>query len=293
MTVRQNIQVFTIIYFKGGSLPMEQEKLSYKGAKGVIRYKMTNNYMFRFILQENKKVLTGLISALLHLDPKDIKHIEITNPINLAGDVTGKEFILDIHVLLNDNTLINLEMQVGNEYNWPERSLCYACRAFDNLQKGQEYDDVLPVIHIGFLDYTPFKEAPEFYSKYLMTNAKNQHVYSDKFVLRVVNLKRVDLATEEDKAYKIDYWARLFKAETWEEIKMLAGDNEFLQEAAESLYVANADDIVREQCRAREDAEKRERTILRNYRLAKEELEKANEEIIRLRKEVEKLRSEK
>ena len=26
-------------------------------------------------------------------------------------------------------------MQVGNEYNWPERSLSYACRAFDNLQK--------------------------------------------------------------------------------------------------------------------------------------------------------------
>ena len=64
----------------------------------------------------------------------------------------------------------------------------------------------------------------------------------------MVNLKEINLATEEDKAYKIDYWARLFKAETWEEIKMLTGNNEFLQEAAESLFVANADDIVRQQC---------------------------------------------
>ena len=148
------------------------------------------------------------------------------------------------------------------------------------------------MIHIGFLDYTPFPEVPEFYSKYVMTNVKNKHVYSSKFVLRVINLKRIDLATEEDKAYNIHYWASLFKAETWEELKMLAENNEYLQEAAESLYVANADEIVRQQCRAREDAERRERTILRNYRLAKEELEKAKEEIARLQEEVEKLRSE-
>ena len=259
---------------------MQQNKvLSFMEATGVIRYKMTNNYMFRFILQKNKKVLTGLICSLLHLEENEIRKIEITNPINLAGEVVGKEFILDIHVMMNDNTLINLEMQVGNEYNWPERSISYACRGFDNLQKGQEYEDVLPMIHIGFLDYTPFKEYPEFYSKYVLTNVKNYHVYSDKFVIRVVNLKKINLATEEDKAFKIDYWARLFKAETWEEIKMLTGNNEFLQEAAESLYVANADDIVRQQCQAREDAEKRERTILRDKNLLELKVENLKDEL--------------
>ena len=270
----------------------QQETLSYKEATGVIRFKMTNNYMFRFILQKNKKVLTGLICALLHLDPKDIKKIEITNPINLSEDVSGKEFILDIHVLLNDNTLINLEMQVGNEYNWPERSLSYLCRGFDNLQKGQEYEDVLPVIHIGFLDYTPFPEHPELYAKYVMTNVKNNHVYTDKFVLRVVNLNRIDLATEDDKAYNIDYWARLFKAETWEELKMLAGDNEYLQEAAESLYVANADEVVRQQCQAREDVERRERTILRDKRILAEELAQVKNELAQKDNELKQLKAE-
>ena len=27
--------------------------------------------------------------------------------------------------MLNNNTLINLEMQVANQFNWPERSLSY------------------------------------------------------------------------------------------------------------------------------------------------------------------------
>ena len=45
----------------------------------------------------------------------------------------------------------------------------------------------------------------------------NQHyIYNDNFTLNVLDLNQIELATEEDKAYKIDYWAKLFKAKTWE-----------------------------------------------------------------------------
>ena len=248
---------------------------SFMEATGVIEYNMTNNYMFRFILQKNQKVLKGLICSLLHLRPEQIKSIKITNPINLAGDVTGKEFILDIQVLLNDDTLINLEMQVANEHNWPERSLSYLCRSFDQLYRGQKYEPSLPVIHIGFLDYTLFPDYPEFYSTYKLLNVKNFNPYSSKFVLSVVDLNKIELATEEDKFYRIDYWARIFKAKTWEELKMWAENDEYLEEAADSLYIANADEIVRQQCRAREDAERHERTLERDNRILKEQYAKA------------------
>ena len=260
-----------------------KSNLSYLSATGKIEYNMTNNYMFRYILQENEKVLKGLVSSLLHLNPENIKTIEIKNPIDLSGDVTGKEFILDIKVMLNDDTLINLEMQVLNEHNWPERSLSYLCRAYDQLYRGQKYEEALPVVHIGFLDFTLHPSNPEFYATYKMLNIKNHLVYSDKFRLSVVNLKCIELATEEDKAYKIDYWAAIFKAETWEEIRMLAKENEYLQEAASSLYVANADEIVRQQCIAREDAERRERTLERLVMQKQEKIEEQEKENKRLR----------
>ena len=270
---------------------MESEKiLSFMSATGKIDYNMTNNYMFRYILQEKEKVLIGLICSLLHLEPSDVKNVTIKNPIDLAADVSGKEFILDIKVMLNDDTLINLEMQIANEYNWPERSLSYLCRSYDQLYRGQEYEEALPVIHIGFLDFTLHPSHPEFYATYQMLNIKNHLLYSDKFTLSVVNLKQIEQATEEDKAFKIDYWATMFKAKTWEELRVMAKDNEYLQEAAESLYVANADEIVREQCRAREDAERRERTLERAKRLAEEALEKERREKESVLKENEKLR---
>ena len=117
---------------------MENQRVrAFMNAQGSVRYNMTNNYMFRYILQKYKRILKGLICALLHLRAEQIKSIEITNPINLAGDVSGKDFILDINVIMNDDMLINLEMQVANEHNWPERSLIYLCRSFDQLERGQ------------------------------------------------------------------------------------------------------------------------------------------------------------
>ena len=263
---------------------------SYLHATGIISHNMTNDYMFRYILQKNEKVLRGLISALLHLDPRNIQKITIQNPINLAEDIAAKDFIMDIKVLMNDHTLINLEMQVNNEHNWAERSLSYLCRTFDHLYQGQDYEEALPVHHIGFLDFSLFPDYPEFYATYQLLNIKNHHLYSSKFSLSVIDLNQTKLATDEDKAYGIDYWARLFKAKTWEELKMLAKDNEYLDAAANSLFEANADWMVRERCIARKLAERRERTLERDIKLLQEKnatLEECNSTLEKRIKELE------
>lgn len=244
---------------------------SYLNATGAIPHNMTNDYMFRYILQKSEKVLKGLISSLLNPEPAQIQKIIIQNPINLSEDISAKDFIMDIKVLLNDKSLINLEMQVNNEHNWAERSLSYLCRTFDHLYQGQDYEEALPVHHIGFLDFTLFPDYPEFYATYQLLNIKTHYLYSSKFSLSVIDLNQIDLATVEDKLYGIDHWARLFKSRTWEELKMLVKDNEYLDAAATSLYEANADWMVRERCIARKLAERREKTLERDIKLLKEE----------------------
>lgn len=67
----------------------------------------------------------------------------------------------------------------------------------------------------------------------------------------MIDLTHIDLATDEDKTYHIDHWAKLFKATTWEDIKMIATENEYMEEAIQTLYECNADEIIREQCIAR------------------------------------------
>ncbi len=226
---------------------------SYKDAHGKIEYGMTNDYMFHVVLQKNEKVLRGLICSVLHLKPETLQSVQITNPIEPGDNIDDKTFILDIHVILNNNTHLNLEMQVTNEHNWEERSLSYLCRTFDQLYSGDDYITAKPAIHIGFLNFSPFPDYPEFYAHFKLMNEKTHMVYSDKFLLNVVDLTQIELATEEDKEYQIDYWAKLFVAKTWEEMIMIAEKNPALSEAAQTIYETNLEDMEKLKCRARHD----------------------------------------
>lgn len=63
---------------------------------------------------------------------------------------------------------------------------------------------------------------------------------------------------------------------------MVVKNNEFLQEAAQSIYMANADEIVRQQCLAREEAERHERTVERDRKQMLEQIAALKDNIARL-----------
>ncbi len=142
-------------------------------ATGEILYGLTNDYMFRILFQKNK---------------------------------------LDIKMILNTHQQIDLEMQVNDYHDWPERSIGYLCHMYDSLEHGEEYIDTKPAIHIGILDYTPFPAQPLFYSKNQIMDVNTQRIYSDKFTIFVLDLSKADLATQDDCLWGINKWAKLFKA---------------------------------------------------------------------------------
>ena len=220
---------------------------------GRLPFKLTNDYFFRAVMQENNRVLKSLVCSLLHLDEEEVLDVLIINPIELGRHIDEKDFFLDINILLDNRLSVDLEMQVVNEGNWVERSQCYLCRTFDSLNKGESYENVRPAVQIGIMDYTLFPDAPEFYATYRLMNVKSHKMYSDKLRISVLNLKHIELATEEDQAYRIDHWARLFKAVTWKELKALAAQNPIFTDAARTAVVLSEDEKIRLQCEARED----------------------------------------
>ena len=178
-------------------------------ATGPIRYPLTNDYMFHAVLQKNERVLRGLVCSLLGLADDDIISLELKNPIQLGETVSDKDIVLDIRLIV-----------------------------------GQNYKEIIPALHIGILNFTLFPESPEFYARNLMMNTRTHQIFSSDFALNVLDLKSIHLATKEDKACKLDYWARLFTAKTWEEIKMLAKNNETIHEAVVTMCELSADDKI-------------------------------------------------
>ena len=152
-------------------------------------------------------------------------------------------------------------MQVNNLHDWEERSLSYLCADFSQLNEGEPYKNVKPVLNIGILDYTLCKEEPKFFAKYYFFDEESHRLYSDKLGIGVLDLTQIEMATGGDKAYGIDTWARIFKAKTWEELRMAVENNEYMEEAVETMYTLNADKMVRQQCEARRRAEIEEKYL--------------------------------
>ncbi len=226
---------------------------AYLHATGPVTVGMTNDYMFRIVFQENKYALKGLISSVLHMNPDNIKSLDIKNTVKPGVSISDKEYRMDILVTMNDKSSLNLEMQLRNQGNWQYRSLYYLCREFDSLDHGDDYENVQPVYQIGFLGFTLFVDHPEFCSWYQMRNKKDNHLYTDRFNLIVVQLNQENLALDEDIRYGIDKWVKLFKSKTWEELKMVAQGNEYMASAVRSMYLSNEDYNVIKVAREREE----------------------------------------
>ena len=209
---------------------------------GELPHTLLNDLMFRIVFESTPDGLKKLLCALLHMEESEIEDIKINNPILLGEQVPDKKFILDINLLLNNEKIIHLELQVLSQNYWVDRSLCYLCENFKQLNSGDDYDQLKPLIQIDILDFELYQNSKEFYSIYHLANDKTHRIYSDKLALHVLELNKEEFATKEDKSYGIDYWARLFKSTTWEELKALAMEQVNLKSTVEAIYRVNADE---------------------------------------------------
>ena len=222
---------------------------------------MNNDYLFRVLLQSNENTLKYIIASTMGIDVSEIIDIAIKNPILLGDTVDDKEIHLDINALVeiekNNTKIINLEMQIVRHEGWIERSVLYVCRAFDSLVHGNEYADAYGVWQISFCDFTLFKDSPAFLSDYKLINTKDiNQIYTDKIRLSNINLKAIELATEEDINNGLVTWAKLFKAESWEELIMLAQENPTIDQTISSVWQLTQDEAIREQMQRREENER-------------------------------------
>lgn len=223
---------------------------------GPLGFRMCNDYLFRMLLQQDRGTLKAIIASFMHIDICEIKEVTVLNPIMPGESVDDKEIWLDINVIINSKKPINIEMQTYRREGWIERSIFYACRGYDSLDRGDLYTDNLGFWQISFCDFCLFKEQPAFYRSFVLTSNDSAHVvYSDKLMISNIDLTNIDLASEEDVRYGLTNWARLFKAQTWEELHMLAEDNKTIEQAIISAWQMTEDERIREQMRRREEGE--------------------------------------
>ena len=230
----------------------------WKSMKGELKYTLMNDFLSKYSFQKDLYALKGLLAALLKIDLDEITDILIMNPIEPGEQITDKDCILDIKLEMNHSTVINIEFQATFQDFWTERSIVYLSRNINQLKEGESYKNLKPCIHIGILDRELFKPddsryTGEFYSEYRILNTKTYSEYSSKFSIIVLSLKNIENASDSDKegANSIYHWGKIFRARSWEELKMLAKDNDRMESFVGTIKQLTAEEEVAEACERR------------------------------------------
>jgi len=279
--------------------PIQQSILK-KSMHGEMKYTLMNDFLAKYSLQTDLYALKGLLSALLSVELDSITAIEVLNPIEPSDIIGEKDCLLDIKLELNHSEIINIEIQSRFQDFWPERSITYLCRTFDHLKAGENYATIKPCLHIGILNTDLFKPSDprftgEFYSDYRLLNTITHTEYSRKFGIRVLSLNRLENASEEDKSNPngLYQWARLFRSSTWEDLYMIAKENERMESFVGTVRQLSAEEKVAQMCEAR----RRYNLDIATYEHYLSERDNAlaekDNEIQRLKEELENLKNKK
>ena len=101
---------------------------------------LTDDYVFKRVFTKDgqEDMLKDLLSAILNVE---IKKIEIKNPELTKQNRETKREILDIRATINDDSLIDVEMQVRDYRNIDKRSIAYLTKLYsEQLQAGDDYN---------------------------------------------------------------------------------------------------------------------------------------------------------
>ncbi len=211
------------------------------------------DFAFKEIM-ESEKARTGFLAAVLKLDPHDIKETHILNSNLRKIYEDDKLGILDVRILLNNDTQIDTEIQLSELKIWADRALFYISRMYtEQIEKGQKYDVLKKCVSISILDFILFDKEPDFYSCFHILEDTRHFVYTDKMEFHVIELPKLPNRLRDD-SNSLELWAKFINAEKKEEFDMIAQKDPYIKSAYDRLQVISQDKQMRLEYESREKA---------------------------------------
>jgi len=163
-------------------------------------------------------LLKRLVSNLLSIKLESIEEFAVINP-EMPPEALGEKFCrLDVNMLV-DGQRVDLEIQVSDEGDYPERSLYYWAREYSSaLGEGKEYRELPRTIIVSILAFNLFA-CEEFHSEFRALEVKRQELLTDKMSLHYFELPKLPEIVSADDELKL--WLYLFKAETEEDLSKI------------------------------------------------------------------------
>ena len=224
-----------------------------------------NDYIFKKIFSKkgNESILKDFLISVLDIP---IQKVETRAEVSLERQIEENKLgRLDILAKLDDSTIVNIEVQILNKYNFIDRTMYYwSGNYYNELRAGEDYKEVKKVIAINILDYEIFEEGPYHEIARIRRDFKNE-ILTDKMELHFIQIPKF-LKENRGTKTKLEQWMQFISQKDEKEVELAMKENEEIKKANEEYEYLTGDEAERRLALLREEAIRDEKTMLRGSR---------------------------
>ena len=214
--------------------------------------------------EEHPEILISFLNAVLK-PKKPIVSVEIKNSDLEKEYIEDKFSRLDVKALTSNKEIINIEIQLKNEYNMIQRSLYYWSKLYEEqLSEGDRYDKLSRTVCINILDFKYLKND-RFHNGYRLKEIETNEELTDLqeiHFIEIPKLKRFE--STEEIVDLLEGWVEFLRDPESEVIRKLEMSNKEIREAKDELYRLSRNSKERELYYLREKSLRDEISALAN-----------------------------
>jgi predicted transposase/invertase (TIGR01784 family) len=224
------------------------------------------DFVFKKIFgsEEHPEILISFLNAVLKPE-KPIVSVEIKNSDLEKEYIEDKFSRLDVKALTSNKEIINIEIQLKNEYNMIQRSLYYWSKLYEEqLSEGDRYDKLSRTVCINILDFKYLKND-RFHNGYRLKEIETNEELTDLqeiHFIEIPKLKRFE--STEEIVDLLEGWVEFLRDPESEVIRKLEMSNKEIREAKDELYRLSRNSKERELYYLREKSLRDEISALAN-----------------------------
>ena len=211
--------------------------------RGLLDPKMDFVFKNIFGSEKHPNILISFLNATLK--PKDlITAVEIKNTDLNKGYIEDKFSRLDVKATTSNNEIINIEIQLKNEYNMIKRSLFYWSKLYsEQLNEGEDYSVLKRTICINILNFKYLKTR-KFHSGYRLKEIYSNEELTDVAEIHFIEIPKLEEGTDEKDM--LVAWIEFLKNPESEKVRSLEMSIDEIREAKDELIRMSNDDTQRE-----------------------------------------------
>ncbi|MEB3164778.1 MAG: Rpn family recombination-promoting nuclease/putative transposase, partial [Prochlorothrix sp.] len=147
---------------------------------------------------QSKPILIEFLNAFIYQGASVIQDLEILDPYQSPQLQGIKDTFLDVKAQLQEGETVLIEMQVLNPLDFNKRVLYNVAKAYSlQLQRGQGYSRLRPVIGLTITDFVLFPERDRPLSHYQLLDREDGLPYGDDIQLIFVELPKFTKSLED------------------------------------------------------------------------------------------------